>query len=108
MTLDPAITGFDIIYISWGGVCWAPNINDWARLVAGRLNPGGLLVVSEHHPLWEVLAATSGALAGSSVQRWKAGLTIRSLQEFPEGAMYPGLGAPAANLPATYLLTAVR
>jgi SAM-dependent methyltransferase len=55
MRLDPDITGFDIIYISSGGICWAPNISDWAALVADRLNNGGLLVIQEHHPLWEVL-----------------------------------------------------
>ncbi|MBP2383633.1 class I SAM-dependent methyltransferase [Brachybacterium sacelli] len=55
MSLDPDITGFDIVYISSGGICWAPNLSDWAALVADRLNDGGLLVVQEHHPLWEVL-----------------------------------------------------
>lgn len=38
-----------------------------------------------------------------------AGLTFRSLQEFSEPDMYPGLGSTQApNIPATYLLTAVR
>jgi len=57
MALDPSLSGFDLIYISWGGICWVPDINAWAQSVAGRLNPGGLLVISEHHPLWEVLTA---------------------------------------------------
>ncbi|WP_344233409.1 class I SAM-dependent methyltransferase [Kribbella hippodromi] len=56
MTLDPQIAGFDVIYISWGGLCWVPNLTAWAHLVAGRLNPGGILVISEHHPLWEILS----------------------------------------------------
>jgi 2-polyprenyl-3-methyl-5-hydroxy-6-metoxy-1,4-benzoquinol methylase len=55
MNLDPGVTGFDLIFISWGGICWAPDIDAWARLVAERLNPGGTVVISEHHPLWEVL-----------------------------------------------------
>lgn len=56
MALDPSLTGFDIVYISWGGICWVPDITVWARSVADRLNPGGLLMISEHHPLWEVLS----------------------------------------------------
>jgi len=44
--------------ISWGGLCWAPDINAWTHLVAQRLNHGGSLVISEHHPLWEVLTVT--------------------------------------------------
>jgi 2-polyprenyl-3-methyl-5-hydroxy-6-metoxy-1,4-benzoquinol methylase len=55
MALSPELTGFDLVFISWGGVCWAPDIDAWARSVARRLNPGGSLVISEHHPLWEVL-----------------------------------------------------
>lgn len=35
-----------------------------------------------------------------------AGLTVRSLQEFPDPDMYAGLGQGATYLPATYLLTA--
>jgi SAM-dependent methyltransferase len=56
MKLDPNLTGFDLIYISWGGLCWVPSLTEWTRLVADRLNPGGVLVISEHHPLWEILS----------------------------------------------------
>ncbi|MEU4194544.1 class I SAM-dependent methyltransferase [Kribbella sp. NPDC026611] len=55
MTLDPSITGFDVIYISWGGLCWVPDLTSWTHSIADRLNPGGTLLISEHHPLWEVL-----------------------------------------------------
>lgn len=66
MTLDAELTGFDIVYISTGGVCWAPDISAWAHLVADRLNPGGLVVIQEHHPLWEVLTVRErGTLAVS-------------------------------------------
>lgn len=150
MTLDSQITGFDVIYISWGGVCWAPSITEWARLVADRLNSGGILVISEHHPLWEILTVRGeGALSvnadyfgigrdgyadplkapeitrtignpdiphrsfvwsiGSVVTAvLTAGLTLRSLQEFPVPEMYPGLGDEGMSIPATYLLTASR
>jgi hypothetical protein len=50
--------------------------------------------------VWSIGRVVSAALA--------AGLRIRSLQEFPEVDMYPGLGVPASDLPATYLLSAVR
>lgn len=150
MRLDPDITGFDIVYISSGGICWAPSISDWATLVAGRLNDGGLLVVQEHHPLWEVLTVRGAGelsvtgdyftavrdgyidpLKAPQVTQelgalevpprsyvWSigsltsalltAGFTIRSLQEFPEPDMYPGLGEHSPSLPATYLLAATH
>jgi SAM-dependent methyltransferase len=148
MTLDSEITGFDVIYISWGGLCWVPTLTEWTRSVAGRLNPGGVLVISEHHPLWEILTVRGanalsvngdyfGAdrdgyadpLKAPEITRtlgtpdvphrsfvWSissivtavltAGLTVRSLQEFPVQEMYPGLGEQAMSIPATYLLTA--
>lgn len=63
MALDPSITGFDLVYISAGGICWTPSISEWATSVAARMNPGGLLVIHEHHPLWEVLTVREGDLA---------------------------------------------
>ncbi|WP_188893228.1 class I SAM-dependent methyltransferase [Microlunatus endophyticus] len=150
MALDHALTDFDLIYISWGGICWVPDLEAWARSLAGRLNPGGLLVISEHHPLWEILSAgKDGTLSvsgdyfhaaregypdpdkapqitreiGAPAQVpvsyvWNlgavvravvnAGLTVRSLEEFPDAENYPHLGAGATRLPATYLLTASK
>ncbi|TCO51116.1 methyltransferase family protein [Kribbella antiqua] len=150
MTLDPRITGFDVIYISWGGLCWVPDLSEWTRLVADRMDPGGVLVISEHHPLWEVMTvrgedalSVSGdyfgigrdgyadPLKAPEITRrigtpdvphrsyvWSlgslvtavlhAGLTLESLQEFPDPDSYPGLGDHATYIPATYLLTASR
>ncbi|WP_152361428.1 class I SAM-dependent methyltransferase [Microlunatus speluncae] len=53
--LDPELTGFDLIFISGGGICWVPDLDAWSRTVAERLAAGGRVVISEHHPLWEVL-----------------------------------------------------
>ncbi|HVX42951.1 MAG TPA: class I SAM-dependent methyltransferase [Mycobacteriales bacterium] len=54
--LPADLTALDLIYISWGGICWAPDIELWARIVADALAPGGAVLISEHHPLWEVLS----------------------------------------------------
>lgn len=60
--LDPDITGFDLTYISSGGICWVPDLDAWARMLTDRLHPGGRLIVSEHHPVWEVLSVVGGGL----------------------------------------------
>ncbi|MFF0343267.1 class I SAM-dependent methyltransferase [Kribbella sp. NPDC004875] len=52
------LTGFDTIYISWGGLCWVPDLRAWVADMATRLTPGGRLVIAEHHPVWEVLSVT--------------------------------------------------
>ncbi|HEY6738616.1 MAG TPA: class I SAM-dependent methyltransferase, partial [Actinopolymorphaceae bacterium] len=46
---------FDVIYASAGVVCWLPDLDRWARMIAERLRPGGTFLLNEHHPIWEVL-----------------------------------------------------
>ncbi|TAJ49418.1 MAG: class I SAM-dependent methyltransferase [Herbiconiux sp.] len=46
---------FDLVYTGIGALCWLPRIDDWARVVAGLLKPGGRLFLREGHPiLWAV------------------------------------------------------
>lgn len=54
--LNPELSSFDLIFIGGGGICWVPDLDAWSRTVAERLVPGGRIVISEHHPLWEVLS----------------------------------------------------
>ncbi len=47
---------FDIVYTSYGAICWLPDINQWAEQVAKRLKPGGMFYMAEFHPylyMWE-------------------------------------------------------
>lgn len=42
--------GFDLAYVTWGAICWLPDIAEWARIVAHFLTPGGSLYLAEGHP----------------------------------------------------------
>jgi SAM-dependent methyltransferase len=55
-SLPDDLTDFDTIYISWGGLCWVPDLRAWVADMATRLSPGGRLVIAEHHPMWEILS----------------------------------------------------
>ncbi|MEO5852752.1 MAG: methyltransferase [Nocardioides sp.] len=45
--------GFDLVYTGIGALCWLPDIDRWAGVVAGLLRPGGRLFLREGHPmLW--------------------------------------------------------
>lgn len=47
----PAQT-FDLVFTGIGALCWIPDIQRWARVVAGLLKPGGgRLFIREGHPL---------------------------------------------------------
>lgn len=42
---------FDTVFISYGTITWLPDLNEWARIIAEYLRPGGQLVFVEFHPL---------------------------------------------------------
>jgi SAM-dependent methyltransferase len=51
---------FDLAYMSWGGICWMPDLDRWAAIVASLLEPGGMLGLLEHHPIWEIIGVRDG------------------------------------------------
>ena len=55
MNLDNNLRDFDLAYISTGGICWVPDLDDWLAGVRKVLVPGGSLLISEHHPIWEIM-----------------------------------------------------
>jgi 2-polyprenyl-3-methyl-5-hydroxy-6-metoxy-1,4-benzoquinol methylase len=46
---------FDIVFTSYGVLPWLPDINEWARVAAHHVKPGGTFYIVEHHPLLGVL-----------------------------------------------------
>ena len=41
---------FDIVFVTWGAICWLPDIRRWAEIAAGFVAPGGFLYLLEGHP----------------------------------------------------------
>ena len=83
--------------MSWGAICWMPDLRLWARIVRDHLRPGGFLILFEHHPVWEVLASLADA-----------GLITSHFSEGPDARLYAGLGNQADWLPAYYAIKASR
>src|SRR5215475_13772302 len=42
---------FDIVYASYGVICWVPDMARWARIAAGLFRPGGFVYLVEGHPI---------------------------------------------------------
>jgi SAM-dependent methyltransferase len=42
---------FDLVYTGIGALCWLPDVQRWARVVADLLRPGGRLFMREGHPV---------------------------------------------------------
>lgn len=63
---EPA--SFDLVYVTWGAICWLPDIAEWARIVAHFLKPGGRLYLAEAHPVayvYDDMARPAGAVPGT-------------------------------------------
>jgi SAM-dependent methyltransferase len=45
---------FDVVFSSYGVVCWLPDLDAWARGIAAILEPGGRFVLVEFHPVAEI------------------------------------------------------
>lgn len=41
----------DVIFAQAGVVCWLPDLDRWAQMIADRLRPGGTFLLNEHHPI---------------------------------------------------------
>jgi SAM-dependent methyltransferase len=46
----PLPHGFDLVFVTWGALCWLPDIPRWANVVAAMLRTGGQLYLAEGHP----------------------------------------------------------
>ncbi len=104
---------FDIVFTSYGAICWLPDLARWAAVVARNLAAGGTFYMVEFHPLHDLLAGYSyftkeepdveesgsytenGDQAVARLATWAhplssvvnalvgAGIEIRRLNEFP-------------------------
>lgn len=42
--------GFDVVFTSYGALCWLPDMARWAEVAASFVRPGGFLYIAEMHP----------------------------------------------------------
>lgn len=45
------IQRFDIVFCSYGAICWLSDLNAWARGIASILRAGGRFVTIDYHPI---------------------------------------------------------
>ena len=50
---------FDIVFTSYGAICWLPDLQLWAEGIATHLEPGGRFVMVEFHPAIDLLSGYS-------------------------------------------------
>ncbi|WP_216896900.1 class I SAM-dependent methyltransferase [Nocardia alni] len=55
---------FDVVYTGKGALCYLPDLDHWAGVIAELLRPGGLLYLVEFHPVLTSLAPKPDPGAG--------------------------------------------
>ena len=58
----PAAGQFDLVYTGVGALCWLPDIDRWAGVVATLLKPGGRVFLRDGHPMLHAVEERDGRL----------------------------------------------
>ena len=53
---------FDLVFTTWGVLCWLPDMKSWAHVIASVLAPGGELYCADAHPCFLMLEEVAGRL----------------------------------------------
>ncbi len=53
---------FDLVFTTWGTICWLPDLKPWAHAIADVLKPGGELYFADIHPGFAMLDLKDGQL----------------------------------------------
>jgi len=68
--LPTALSGrFDIVFSSYGVLCWLPDLKRWGEIVARYLEPGGIFYIAEAHPFIRVFPTDDDITDGSTELR---------------------------------------
>ncbi|MEM8647924.1 MAG: class I SAM-dependent methyltransferase, partial [Pseudomonadota bacterium] len=53
---------FDMVFVTCGTICWLPDLEPWAKVVAGLLKPGGKFYLCDLHPAMAQMEEEDGKL----------------------------------------------
>ena len=75
---------FDIVFTSYGALCWLPDIKRWATIAASFVKPGGFFYIAEFHPLTQM----SGNASGATKLEFEISYFHAAMREDPPGPDY--------------------
>jgi SAM-dependent methyltransferase len=75
---------FDIVFTSYGALCWLPDVTRWAQVAAQFVKPGGFFYMAEFHPLTQM----SRNDAGVTKLEFEISYFHNTMREDPPGPDY--------------------
>jgi len=86
---------FDIVFTSYGALCWLPDLARWAEIAAHFVKPGGFFYIAEFHPLTQM----SANRAGTTKLEFEISYFHNTMREDPPG---PDYSDPSKTVSATH------
>jgi len=77
---------FDLVFSTWGTICWLPDVRQWASIIAAVLAPGGEFYFADAHPAFAVMEEG----AGQFVPTWDFQTPPDQPLQFTEATTYTG------------------
>lgn len=77
---------FDVVFTSWGALCWLPDMARWAEVASSCLRTGGMLYVADGHPALMQCEQEGDRL----VQRYDWQTPVDRPQAFLDATTYTG------------------
>ncbi|MGH7778643.1 MAG: class I SAM-dependent methyltransferase [Candidatus Binataceae bacterium] len=74
---------FDIVFTSYGALCWLPDLKRWAQVAAHFVKPGGFFYIAEFHPLTQCFDTDNPTELKSRISYFET-----AQQEFPPSPDY--------------------
>jgi 2-polyprenyl-3-methyl-5-hydroxy-6-metoxy-1,4-benzoquinol methylase len=75
---------FDVVFTSYGVLCWLPDIDQWGRVVAHFVKPGGFFYIAEIHPFANIFRNEPGTRG----LEFEFSYFREEMLEFPPGPDY--------------------
>jgi SAM-dependent methyltransferase len=77
---------FDLVFSTWGTICWLPDMRQWAKIIASVLAPGGEFYFADLHPAFAVMEEG----AGHFVPTWDFQTPANRPLHFADATTYTG------------------
>jgi SAM-dependent methyltransferase len=88
---------FDLVFTTWGTICWLPDLDGWARVVRHFLKPGGVFYFADAHPTALVFDDVGGSRDAKGRPGWLVPYFERAPQQFDEATDYADPTARLTN-----------
>jgi SAM-dependent methyltransferase len=86
---------FDIVFTSYGALCWLRDLARWAQIAAHFVKPGGFFYIAEFHPLTQM----SNNRADATKLEFEISYFHSEMREDPPG---PDYSDPSKTVSATH------